>query len=275
MSTGTSRIRLWAPRSGRPRCLPVGTEPANLVHARPHVGPDPIAHAGPQTGLRLGYLIAVLAAPLAGPLLYRAFHERPEAARLVDGFVYVAVPVLVALQVLPAAWASRSLAVIAALLVGLAIPTIAEKLSHALHRHTDTVAMLVGLSGLFLHTLLEGAALVPGSEGVQIPFTLAVVVHQVPVGLVIWWLIQPRYGSGLALAGVASISIGTLAGYALGVEVLGAVHGESAKLYQALVAGSLVHVVFHQGRQDHTHGVGHAHGPESGDPGSSGRRSES
>jgi hypothetical protein len=59
-----------------------------------------------------GYLVAVLAAPLAGPLLYRLLHDRPDAVRLVDGFVYVAVPVLVALQVLPSAWEHRSALVV-------------------------------------------------------------------------------------------------------------------------------------------------------------------
>jgi len=201
----------------------------------------------------LAYLAAVLAAPVAGPVLYRWLHERPEAVRFVDGFVFVAVPVLVALQVLPAAWEHRSLAVLAALAAGVLAPTLLERASHALHRHTDAAALAIGLAGFLLHTLLEGAALVPGEDGVRAAFALAVVLHQIPVGLVVWWLLRPRYGPLVASGGVASIILGTLLGYVLGTEVLGGLHGEGAEVFQALVSGSLVHVVFHQGRHDHAH----------------------
>lgn len=201
----------------------------------------------------MGWLIAALVTPVAGPLLYWLLHDHPRAVRLVDGFVYVAVPVLVALQVVPSAWEHRSVLMIVALAAGLLIPTAMERMSRALHRHTDSLALVVGLSGLLLHTLLEGAALVPTPEGVPVAFALAVVLHQVPVGLVLWWLLRPRYGAGAAACGVGGVVLGTALGYALGLEVLGAVHGEGTELYQAFVSGSLMHVVFHQGRGDHRH----------------------
>jgi hypothetical protein len=207
----------------------------------------------------LAYLAAVSLAPVAGPALYGWLHERPDAVRLVDGFVFLAVPVLVALQVLPAAWEHRSPMVLAAVASGVLVPTLLERASHALHRHTDTLALAVGLAGFLLHTLLEGAALVPGDDGVPVAFALAVLLHQVPVGLVVWWLLRPRYGPLVASGGVASIVLGTLIGYALGAETLGSLHGERAEAFQALVSGSLVHVVFHQGRHDHAHDDGSDH----------------
>jgi len=165
----------------------------------------------------------------------------------------------VGLQVLPAAWEHRSLLVLAALLVGVTVPTLLERASHALHRHTDSAALVVGLSGFLLHTLLEGAALVPREGGVPATFALAVILHQIPVGLVVWWLLRPRYGPAIASGGVGSIVLGTLAGYGLGAEVLGGLHGTAAAAFQAFVSGTLVHVVFHQGRHDHAHDEGHGH----------------
>ena len=79
------------------------------------------------------------------------------------------------------------------------------------------------------------------------------VLHRIPVSLVIWWLVRPRYGTPLAAAGIAALVAVTLLGYVVGTEVLDAVHGLGGDLYQAFVSGSLVHVVFHQGRHDHTH----------------------
>lgn len=199
------------------------------------------------------YLIAAAAAPVAGPLLYRALHDHPTAVRFVDGFVYLAVPALLAWQVTHLALEQSTILVLAAAGAGLAVPSLAEQLSHALHRHTDKLALVMGVSGLVLHAMLEGAALAPGEGRVPFAFGLAVVLHRIPVSLVIWWLVRPRYGPVLAITGIGAIVVVTLAGYLLGAEVLEAVHGAGGDLYQAFVSGSLVHVVFHQGRHDHTH----------------------
>jgi len=206
----------------------------------------------------MGWLIAAAAAPILGPVLYRVLHDRPRAVELVDGFVYLAVPLLVAWQVLPHAWADRNALVVVALGAGFLVPAIVERVSHALADRTDNVAMVVGISGLVLHGLLEGAAFLPSAGPVELPFALAVILHRIPVSLVVWWLICPRFGSRWASAGVGSIVVATLAGYGLGAELLGGMHSGGAVLYQAFVSGSLVHVVFHQGRHDHDHGDHHA-----------------
>ena len=170
-----------------------------------------------------------------------------------DGFVYIAVPILVAWHILPEAWLEQSLMTVIAVGLGAILPSAAEQLSNVLRRHTDNLALIVGLSGLILHALLEGAALVPTENGVATPFALAVLLHRVPVGLIIWWLIRPRYGATLAATGVGSILLATVFGFSLGTDVLASIHGPGSELYQAFVSGSLVHVVFHQGRHDHTH----------------------
>jgi uncharacterized protein len=205
----------------------------------------------------VGYLIAAAAAPILGPLLYRVLHDHPRAVSVVDRSVYIAVPLLVAWQVLPDAWQERRILALVALAAGIVLPAIIEKLSHAFAHQTDNLALVVGLSGLGLHAMLEGAAFVPGPSPVEAPFAIAVILHRIPVSLVIWWLICPRFGSRLALVGVGSIVVATLAGYGVGTELLSGAHGGGLGLYQAFVSGSLVHVVFHQGRHDHTHDHGH------------------
>jgi hypothetical protein len=199
------------------------------------------------------YLIAAIVAPFAGPVLYRVLHDHPRAVRLVDGFVYIAVPALLTWQVAHLALEQSGLLVLGAAGAGLAVPSLAEQVSHALHRHTDKLALVMGVSGLVLHALLEGGALAPGEGGVPLAFGLAVILHRIPVSLVIWWLVRPRYGAGLALLGIGAIVLVTVAGYVVGTEVLEGAHGPGGDLYQAFVSGSLVHVVFHQGRHDHTH----------------------
>ena len=119
-------------------------------------------------------------------------------------------------------------------------------MSRALAPHTDNLAILGGLTGLGLHAFLEGAALTP--EGTSV--TAAVVLHRMPVGLVIWWMLRPRHGFAAGALGIAGIGVATVAGYAAGAELL---HGSGVELYQAFVGGSLLHVVFHQSRHDHRH----------------------
>ena len=202
----------------------------------------------------MGYLIVALAAPAAGPALYRLLHERPRAARLLDGVMYWVVPVLVAWQIVPDAWERRSVLPLVAVAAGVMIPTWIERASHALRHRTDAAALVVGISGLVLHSLAEGAALAPlEAPGPAVAFAAAVTLHRVAEGLVVWWLVRPRYGVGAATAGIALLLVATLTGLGLGLELLAGVEGTGAGLYQALVAGSLVHVVFHQGRHDHTH----------------------
>ncbi len=228
-----------------------GGEAPRHGFSRTSPGPNPTEGARALGGL--GYLIAALAAPAAGPLLYRLLHERPGAARVLDRFVYAAVPLLVAWQVVPDAWERRSVLPLLAVGAGVLIPTWIERASHALRHRTDAVALLVGLSGLVLHSLAEGAALAPVDANPVVTFAFAVTLHRVLEGLVLWWLLRPRYGIAAATAGIALLLVSTVAGLGLGLELLAGVGGAAVALYQALVAGSLVHVVFHQGRHDHSH----------------------
>jgi hypothetical protein len=205
------------------------------------------------------WVVAAIVAPALGPLLYRQLHSNPTAVRFVDGFVYFAVPALVAWQVLPHAVAERSLALLLALVAGFLLPAAVERASHVLADKTDNLALIVGLSGIALHAGFEGTALVPGDAGVELPFALAVTLHRIPVGLVIWWLIRPRFGIPAAAAGVGSVMLATALGFVVGTELMGEAHYAGFELYQAFVSGSLVHVVFHQGRHDHDHGHDHGH----------------
>ena len=204
------------------------------------------------------YLVASLAAPILGALLYRSLHGRNGAMRLVDGFVYVAVPTLVAVQVLPHVVEERSLTLLGMVALGALLPVAFERASRYLAEHTDNLAIVVGISGLVVHAALEGAALIPADEPIDPAFGWAVVLHRIPIGLIIWWLVRPRHGIAKAAAAVGSVVVATLVGAFVGIELTGEAHGAGFELFEGFVAGTLLHVVFHQGRHDHDH-AGHGH----------------
>ena len=195
-------------------------------------------------------LVSALLAPVGGVLIYVTLHHRPRTVRLLDTAVMVALPLLVAIQVLPHAWAARSLVPMVVVALGAGLLAVVERLSHTLARYTDDVTILFAVFGLSLHALLEGSALIAGASPA---FVLAVVVHRVALGLLIWWLVVPRHGVVAAAAGVAAIVAATLAGYMVGAGVVTDLPFVDPRLFEAFVAGTLLHVVFHQGRRDHRH----------------------
>ena len=205
------------------------------------------------------YFLAALFAPVVGALLYRTLHGRNRAVRLVDGFVYVAVPSLVAVQILPDVIAERAPLLLVVVAAGAFLPTVFELASRSVSHHADDLAIVVTLAGLFFHELLEGAALAPAGEPVEPAFAWAVILHRVPVGLILWWLVRPRHGIPMASAAVGALVLATLVGGLVGLELSGPIHGEGLHYFEAFVAGTLLHVVFHQGRHDHDHDDGHAH----------------
>lgn len=196
-------------------------------------------------------LAAALLAPLAGPALYRILHPRPRATRIVDGFVYVVVPVLVAWHVVPHAWDEQSIVPLLLAGAGFLLPLVVERASHALEHRVDDLAIVVWVAGIGLHSLLEGAAL----AGVEVggAFAAAVIAHRIPEGLVLWWLVRVRHGIPWAVCGIAVILGSTLLGYFGGSGLIASMGEHPVEMLQAFVGGSLLHVVFHQGRHDHQH----------------------
>lgn len=195
-------------------------------------------------------IVSALLAPLAGVLIYVTMHHRARTVRLLDAAVIVALPLLVAIQVLPHAWADRSLVPVVVVALGAGLVAVVERLSHTLARHTDDVTILFAVLGLSVHALVEGSALTAGASPA---FVMAVVVHRVALGLLIWWLVAPRHGAAMAFAGIAAIICATLAGYLVGAGLMTELAVVDGRLLEAFVAGTLLHVVLHQGREDHRH----------------------
>jgi hypothetical protein len=76
---------------------------------------------------------------------------------------------------------------------------------------------------------------------------IAVLLHRLPAGLAIWWLVRPRLGRRSALLVLSALAAATIAGFT--GSLLGwpdMFSGTPWFITQALLAGSLVHIVLHQ-----------------------------
>lgn len=188
-------------------------------------------------------LIATLLALLSGPLLYTLARNRPQLHAVLDGFVLVSITGLVLLDALPGALAAGGVWSLAFLLAGLLGPTLLEHLLTHARREAHLAALALAVLGLIIHSLADGAALAPGAQA-QDSLALAVAVHSLPVGLVVWWLMAPVFGAVLPALALAAMALGTFVGFHYGIELGGLIGAEAGAWFQALVAGSILHVVF-------------------------------
>lgn len=206
--------------------------------------------------MHITFLLATLAALLSGPLLYAVAHRRPSLLSLLDGFVLVSIAGLVLFEVLPEAVHSGGLVVLPFLLLGLFGPTLLERWLTRARREAHLLALGLAILGLVLHSAGDGAALAGNGERHQEALALAIAVHSVPVGLLVWWLLYSVFGAWLPTLVLLAMGAATIAGYLFGIE-LGALLGVRGwAWFQALIAGSILHVIFgrpHLDEDSHHH----------------------
>lgn len=182
-----------------------------------------------------------------GPALYALARERVELLSGLDGFLLVAIGGLVALDILPGAVSQAGWWAVAFAAAGFLGPSAIEHSFHRAARQAHRVAMILGIISLGLHAFTDGAALVGGirgGTGFELP--LAVILHRIPVGLTVWWLLRSTFGWRTAAGALFLIAVSTLAGFQFASLVMGGLSTQALGYFQALVAGSLLHVVVHR-----------------------------
>ena len=188
-------------------------------------------------------LLASIVPLLLGPPLVWLLQRARWAARAIDAFVLTSVAGLVLLSILPSAVAHAGLLAIIAAIAGAILPMLGGKVFSA-KTTARTLTLAVGLVGLFVHATLDGVALAAHEHGHEhgMPLALAVILHRLPVGLAIWWLVRPKLGLRVAVSSVAAICVASFIGFFWAHEAHDWMHGTALSAFQALVAGSLLHV---------------------------------
>jgi hypothetical protein len=195
-----------------------------------------------------------------GPALQMVIGQRQAPLAVLEGFMLTAIGGLVLVHIIPhgvhqAGW----LALLAAAL-GLLVPEVCERLLERAAHGVHLAALVVALVGLAGHAAVDGVALA-GSEGhmggAASELALAVILHRIPVGLTIWWLLREPHGRAAAVGPLVLVAGATVGGFLLGERLLAQVAGMGVGLFQGLVGGTLLHVLLHQPHH-HTHAGSHA-----------------
>jgi uncharacterized membrane protein YraQ (UPF0718 family) len=182
-------------------------------------------------------LLASLAALLVGPLVFERVRGSWALAGL-DAFALVAVGGLVALHILPLSFQLAGWKAAPVFLFGLFGPGFMCGTRILAGSSGSRVTLPLALFGIALHAVLDGVALTSGNA-----LALAVILHRVSDGLGLWWLARPAYGRRVAAVLLGTLALFSVLGYVFAPPIVsGASHGWFA-LLQALIAGSLLHVI--------------------------------
>ncbi len=189
-----------------------------------------------------------------GPLLYQWVASGGFAAKAFDSLIIAVLILLMAFFLIPESWAELGYMSVALILAGYLAPGLLEKLikqaAHTLH----LMSLLLALVGLALHAMMDGAALNSGGAASASNLSLAVVIHRLGTGMMIWMMVQPLFGRKVAFALLVFVSLATVAGYLLS-EVLVDLQGQYVtSVIQALIIGMLGHSLIHR-----SHGASHHH----------------
>lgn len=179
-----------------------------------------------------------------GPLLGWLLRASAMGLQLLDGFVFAAILGLAVFQLLPEALERAGALSLLTAAVGVLGPLVVETRLGQLSRKTHGAVLGLTMLGLAAHEILDGAALAAGHASPAM--ALAVVLHRVPIGMLVWWAVRPAFGGAAALAALGLIAAATAAGYVFLGPAFRELEGPLAGHLMALVAGSILHVVLHQ-----------------------------
>jgi hypothetical protein len=214
-------------------------------------------------------MIALFASIFAlgiGPLIYQTFGPLRRTDSIVSGFILVVITATLLTEVLPQTFAIISYTAILLALLGFVGPTLIEKVFTRSANRTHILTILLGILGLVIHASFDGAALYVSDEeiGAEIhhsteQLSLAIILHRLPVGLTIWWLLKPLIGEKYSLLTLLAMALATSGGYALSMQV-SEIHTSSVMaMLQAFIGGSLMHVILHKPHEDGCMHTSHSH----------------
>lgn len=198
--------------------------------------------------LALGFL-----ALCAGPLMVWLLRSHTWSTVVLDSFCLITISGFALLHLLPESAEQAGWLVLPLALLGFVLPSVAERTLHHGHPGMRRVVIALAILGIAAHATLDGLFLNVGGDvhlnhehaGTHELTAWAVILHRIPEGLGIWWIVPRTLGVLPAvLITVASIAA-TLFGYFLGGSVLTDDSQNALAMLQSLLVGSLLHVVLH------------------------------
>lgn len=209
-------------------------------------------------------LILSVLALFIGVGIYPLIRRKPSWLSFFDAFGLIAIVGLTTIHLIPHSVENGGIWGLLAVIVGLGIPALLHLMQHHEHHggHDDEaeehdahhggkpgrILMACVFVGFAIHTLLDGIGLsmssIDNAEMGQM-LGLGVLFHRLPVGIFLSLILVPRVGLKKTWVLLSCLAAATLLGYGLGHFALPAASLVFLNVLQGLIAGMLLHVVFH------------------------------
>lgn len=195
-------------------------------------------------------LLSIFLVAIAPFLYFSTFTFRPALKKLekVVGFVVCG---LVVFHLLPESFETAGVWAIVMAVLGFFLPTTLEKIWFKRAHDIHLLSILVGVVGIALHSFMDGAGLSMGSgcchhghhNHLEHSLPLAIIFHRLPAGLLMCHMSHTLKKSIFV---ISVICLFTVVGFFFG-EYVPQLSEDTfgVALFQALVAGSLLHTVHH------------------------------
>lgn len=198
------------------------------------------------TSLLLGALAAVL------------LEKSLPSKWLVKGFnsaIFLMVIFLILWHIVPEILSLKDFVAPVLFVAGIGLPWFSEKVLRKAADKAHMATLLLASCGLVFHAFVDGAAL--NDEMTMYDqgwLAWAVILHRLPVGYSLWILLRDAFSARLALAMLVIMSLATATGHFAEPAMLRLIDAPAYLYIQALLSGTLLHVVLHQPHQhEHSH----------------------
>lgn len=199
------------------------------------------------------FLVLGFLALAAGPALVWLLRSHLWSTVALDSFCLVTISGFALLHLLPESAEQAGWLVLPLALLGFVLPSIAERTLHHGHPGMRKTVVWLAVFGIAAHATLDGLFLKAGGEahrghsheGTHELTAWAVILHRIPEGLGIWWIVPRTLGIRAAIGITLTSVAATLFGYYLGGQVLTDDSQNALAMLQSLLVGSLLHVVLH------------------------------
>jgi hypothetical protein len=183
---------------------------------------------------------------LLGPIVLQVAARSKSTIRFIDAFVLCSVFGIVIFHILPESLHHAGVYAALTAAFGFFAPVIAGRFLKNGNCHLHHSLLSLASVGLLAHALLDGMAL----SGSSFVLGFAVVLHRLPEGMGIWRLMRGSSCKIWPSIALALVAITTTVGFFFGESIIVHANEQTLALFEGLMAGVLLHVIFHRHHLD-------------------------
>ncbi len=192
-------------------------------------------------------LLLSLITLFAGPLLFQWLSASHPIAQTLERVIVAVLIALVVLLLIPDIIEPLGLAAPGLILVGYLLPGMLEKLIKRAAETLHLLSLYLALAGLLLHAVLDGAGLAGSELRASSGLATAIILHRFGMGLMLWLIMQPVFGTRAAWLTLFAMAAATIVGFEFSERLLPLASETFIVAVQAVIIGTIIHSLVYRG----------------------------